>query len=67
MELKKRGHFVYHKREKKSIRTGLTGSWSGIRYVYQRTGSLGQGLVVDCVGHCGGLLLLSVSKVIISQ
>lgn len=38
---------------KKRVRTGLTGSWSGIRHIYQWTGGLGEGLVVDGVGDCG--------------
>lgn len=52
---------------KKSVRTGLTGSWSGIRHIYQWTSGLGQGLVVDSVGDCGRLLLLGLPKVVISQ
>lgn len=52
---------------KKSVRTGLTGSWSGIRHIYQRAGGLGQGLVVDCVCDCGRLLFLGLPEVVISQ
>lgn len=46
---------------------GLTGSGPGIGHVHQRPRGLGQGLVVDRVGHCGGLLLVGLSKVIVGQ
>lgn len=54
-------------KKKKSVRTGLTGSWSGIGHIYQRTGCLRKGLVVYCVGDCGRLLFLGLPEVVISQ
>lgn len=46
---------------------GLTGSRPGIGHIHQWSSGLGQGLVVDCVGHCGGLLLVRLPKVIVCQ
>lgn len=46
---------------------GLTGSGPGIGHVHQRARGLGQRLVVDCVGHRGGLLLVGLPKVIVCQ
>lgn len=46
---------------------GLTGSRPGIGHVHQRARGLGQRLVVDCVGHRGGLLLVGLPKVIVCQ
>lgn len=46
---------------------GLTGSRPGIGHVHQRARGLGQRLVVDRVGHRGGLLLVGLPKVIVCQ
>lgn len=46
---------------------GLTGSRPGIGHVHQRSSGLGQRLIVDCVGHCGGFLLICFPKVIVCQ
>lgn len=46
---------------------GLTGSGPGIGNVHQWARGLGQGLVVDRVGHGGRLLLVGLSKVIVCQ
>ena len=54
-------------KEIKCVRTGLTGSRSGVGHVHQRPGGLGQGLVVDRVRHRGGLLFLGVPKVVVGQ
>lgn len=56
--------FVFKKQD---VRTGLTGSWSGIGHIHQGTRGLRQGLVVDCVGDCGRLLLLGLPEVVIRQ
>lgn len=52
---------------KKGVRTGLTGSWSGVGHIYQWTSGLGQGLVVDSVCDCGRFLFLGLAKVVIGQ
>lgn len=46
---------------------GLTGSRPGIGHVHQRSSGLGQRLVVDCMGHRRGLLLIRLPKVIVCQ
>lgn len=46
---------------------GLTGSRPGVGHVHQWSSGLGQRLVVDCVGHCGGLLLICLPKVVVCQ
>lgn len=46
---------------------GLTGSWPGIGHVHQWSCGLGQRLVVDRVGHCGGFLLVGLPEVIVGQ
>ena len=43
----------------------LTGSWPGVGHVHQGPRGLGQGLVVDRVGHRGGLLLIGLAKIIV--
>lgn len=53
--------------KKKEVRTGLTGSWSGIRYIHKWACSLWERLVVDSVCDCRGLLLLGFPKVIVGQ
>lgn len=46
---------------------GLTGSRPSIGHIHQRSSGLWQRLVVDCVGHCGGLLFIGLPKVIVCQ
>lgn len=46
---------------------GLTGSRPSIGHIYQRSSGLGQRLVVDCMGHCGGLLFVGLPKIIVCQ